>query len=411
MLRTGAVCFVLALWAGTPTLAAECPGNPDAIGTSRVIAVDPTEHTRIGTMQYPETLPLADHEVVLTFDDGPLPPSTNRILDILASQCVKATYFIIGRMARAFPDTLRHVAAAGHTIGTHTENHPLFLNRLPLERAEQEVDEGIASVVAALGDPKEVAPFVRIPGLSRTQALEQYLGQKGIMVWSADFPADDWKHISAAEITKRALSRLEAKGKGVLLLHDIHPATAQALPVLLRELKKRGYHIVHVVPASADHPKTATLPEQWLMHPGKPPEPPVVGVDLEGPAPVLPVPAAREFVMIRASAPKHAPRRAHAPESPLWPAVEHAALSSEAELPVPGPQSFGYSESLQPVIPAVITHSAGHFSLAAPRPRPARHAATRSVRHAPRHAATRNPPRPADEFRLGPPEWDGLASP
>ena len=76
--------------------AGECPGNPDALGTSRTIVVDPREHIRIGTMGYAETLPLADHEVVLTFDDGPIPPYTDKILDILAAECVKATYFIVG---------------------------------------------------------------------------------------------------------------------------------------------------------------------------------------------------------------------------------------------------------------------------------------------------------------------------
>ena len=61
-------------------------------------------------MQYPETLPLEDHEVVLTFDDGPLPRNSNQILDILASQCVKATFFTIGRMAQAYPEGVRKLA-------------------------------------------------------------------------------------------------------------------------------------------------------------------------------------------------------------------------------------------------------------------------------------------------------------
>ena len=104
--------------------AADCPGNPGALGTSRTLVVDPREHPRIGTMQYAETLPLQDHEVVLTFDDGPLPPHSTQVLDILASQCVKATFFIIGRMARDFPEGVRRVRDAGHTIGTHSQNHP-----------------------------------------------------------------------------------------------------------------------------------------------------------------------------------------------------------------------------------------------------------------------------------------------
>jgi len=81
--------------------AADCPGHPDALGTSRTLVVDPKQHPRIGTMQYAETLPLDDHEVVLTFDDGPLPKYSNQVLAILAEQCVKATFFIIGRQANA----------------------------------------------------------------------------------------------------------------------------------------------------------------------------------------------------------------------------------------------------------------------------------------------------------------------
>src|ERR1700685_4168623 len=132
--------------------AADCPGHPDAIGTSRTLVVDPREHPRIGVMQYPETLPLADHEVVLTFDDGPLPRNSNQVLDILAAQCVKATFFEIGRMAQSYPEGIRKLIAAGHSVGTHSQTHPLTMNKMPIERARQEIDDGIASVQAALGD-------------------------------------------------------------------------------------------------------------------------------------------------------------------------------------------------------------------------------------------------------------------
>ena len=147
-------CLCLGLFtciAAQAASAADCPGHPDALGTSRTLVVDPREHPRIGTMQYPETLPLGDHEVVLTFDDGPLPRYSNRILDILASQCVKATFFTIGRMAQAYPEGVRKLRDAGHSIGTHSQDHPLSMNRMSIERARQEIDDGIAST-AALGD-------------------------------------------------------------------------------------------------------------------------------------------------------------------------------------------------------------------------------------------------------------------
>ncbi|MCA1453520.1 polysaccharide deacetylase family protein [Bradyrhizobium sp. BRP22] len=247
--------------------AADCPGHPDALGTSRTLVVDPREHARIGTMQYAETLPLDDHEVVLTFDDGPLPKYSNQVLDILASQCVKATFFIIGRQANANPQGVRKLIAAGHTVGTHSQNHPLTFNKMSIEQARQEVDAGIASTVAALGDASKLAPFFRIPGLLRAAAVEDYLASRGIQAWSADFPADDWRHIPPSRVYDLAIQRLEAKGKGILLLHDIQPRTVAALPRILQELKARGYRIVHVVPATPERPATPTDPVQWLLHP------------------------------------------------------------------------------------------------------------------------------------------------
>jgi peptidoglycan-N-acetylglucosamine deacetylase len=267
--RQTAVAFgLLAGFAAHAACAADCPGHPNALGTSRTLVVDPREHPRIGTMQYRETLPLADHEVVLTFDDGPLPRNSNQILDILATECVKATFFTIGNMARFSPEGVRKLLVAGHTIGTHTQNHPLNMNRMPIERAKQEIDDGIASTKAALGDDADaLAPFFRIPGLLRANDVEDYLAEKGIQVWSADFLADDWRHISSSRVYDLAVSRLEAKGKGILLLHDIQARTVAALPRILETLKARGYRIVHVVPATPDRPATPTEPEQWLLHP------------------------------------------------------------------------------------------------------------------------------------------------
>jgi len=247
--------------------AADCPGHPNALGTSRTIVIDPREHPRIGTMQYRETLPLRDHEVVLTFDDGPVPKHSNQVLDILAAECVKATFFIVGQQARANPANVRRLVADGHTVGTHTQNHPPRFDKLPVERAKQQIDDGIASTSAALTDPGAVAPFFRNPGLRRDQDIEDYLASRGIQLWSADFPADDWRHISPARVYQLAIQRLEAKGKGVLLLHDIQARTAVALPKILHELKARGYRIVHVVPATAERPATPTDPQEWQMRP------------------------------------------------------------------------------------------------------------------------------------------------
>jgi peptidoglycan/xylan/chitin deacetylase (PgdA/CDA1 family) len=277
-MRSLAASIALAALTASSAIAAECPGGrPDALGTERVLVVAPQEHTRIGTMQYPESLPLADNEVVLTFDDGPLPPYTDRILETLAAECVKATFFMVGRQANAYPATVRRVYNEGHTIASHSQNHPLIFTKLALPRAQQEVDQGIHSIAAALGNPRALAPFFRFPGLGRSRAVEAYLASHGLMTWSADAVADDWTHISAQQVLHRALQRLEQKHKGILLLHDIQPATALMLPQLLRELKARGYHIVQVVPAGPDRPRTVTEPETWVMHkPAKPAWPAVL---------------------------------------------------------------------------------------------------------------------------------------
>src|SRR5262249_48728114 len=163
-----------------------------------------------------------------------------------------------------------------------------------------EIEDGFTSIRTALGDPDGVANFFRIPGLLRQEPVEEYLASRGVMTWSVDFLADDWTHIKADEIVRRALNRIEARGKGILLLHDIHPKTALALPTLLHELKAHGFKIVHVVPADAEHPKTATLPEQWRVvrtarRDGIWPYVEVSLATLSMPEPVLEAPSVKNF--------------------------------------------------------------------------------------------------------------------
>ncbi len=349
-----AICG-LTLVGATIARAADCPGNADALGTSRTIAVDPAEHPRLGSMQYHESLPLEDHEVVITFDDGPLPPRSNRVLEILAHECVKATYFMVGKMAHAFPEMVRRIRDAGHTIGTHSYSHPLTFHRMSLDRAEFEINEGIAAVTEALGDGTAPAPFLRVPGLLRAEGVEHYLASRHIQVWSADFPADDWLKIGPGQVYSRALQRIKANRKGILLLHDIQAKTVEALPYLLRELKRRGYRIVHVVPATPDQPKTATDPQQWIMHARQLwPQTPIF-IEAE---PELPAPSPESFgfdATFDSKSVVHGP--IHRPHALLghgrgrsvstWPhglesVPEMRIRTTRPQLPAPSPQSFCY---------------------------------------------------------------------
>jgi peptidoglycan-N-acetylglucosamine deacetylase len=254
------------LGAGSVARAQDCPGHPDAIGTSRVITIDPNDYQRLGTLNYQQTVPLDDHEVVLTFDDGPLPPYSSQVLDILASQCVKAVFFLVGEMAKAYPAVARRVHDEGHTIGSHSQDHPLRFDRISDEKVRWEIDAGIDNVSAALGEGGGLAPFFRIPGFGRTDVVESELAARSLVVFSTDTVADDWhRHISPSQIIARAMSRLEAKGKGMLLLHDIHPWTVAALPGLLKALKDKGFRIVQVVPSATVPPGPIAGRSLWTV--------------------------------------------------------------------------------------------------------------------------------------------------
>ncbi len=367
-LSLGLFAGIFSCLAANGALAAECPNHPDALGTSRTLVVDPREHPRIGAMQYSESLPLRDHEVVLTFDDGPVPRNSNQILQILADQCVKATFFTIGHQAQANPDGVRKLAAAGHTVGTHSQDHPLTFNKMSVEQAKQEVDQGIASTLAALGDAAALSPFFRVPGLLRGEGVEEYAASQGLQIWSADFLADDWRHISSARVYEFAIKRLEARGKGILLLHDIHARTVAALPKILHELKARGYRIVHVVPATAERPATPTEPQDWQVHPILEDVPivhwpKVPDFDLAG---VVTLPAAtlEDVVMLDANLlPSGRPgdgtrRSAHGvpvPREPPWPRQIAVSLQeTEPVLPVPEASLFQIAEKAHAVTKPLV---------------------------------------------------------
>jgi peptidoglycan/xylan/chitin deacetylase (PgdA/CDA1 family) len=217
-------------------------------------------------MHYQTSVPLEDHEVVLTFDDGPRPPYTDRILEALAHECVKATFFQVGYMVRAHPETVRRVYNAGHSIGSHSQNHAVYFSSLGLPGITSEVGGGFATIAAALGDPRAVSTFFRAPGLAQNRTLNPYLAGRATSLWSTDTHAWDWSGISPAEIIRRMLAMLEAKGKrGVVLLHDLQPSTALAMPALLKALKANGYKIVHAVapgerPASVPEPNAPAAP-------------------------------------------------------------------------------------------------------------------------------------------------------
>jgi peptidoglycan/xylan/chitin deacetylase (PgdA/CDA1 family) len=232
--------------------AAECP-RKDALGTFRVLAVDPAATPRVGLKSFPQTLPLDDHEVVLTFDDGPWPATDRKILAALAQECVRATFFLIGKPASAYPELVRRMAAEGHTVAHHTWTHHNLKYMKP-DAAIGEIDKGIAAVEAALHGKATATPstpFFRFPYFEMTQATLDAFQSRGIAVFGADLWASDWNPMTPAEQLKLLTERLQAARKGIILLHDPKAQTSAMLPAFLRWLRENRYRVVHIVPAGA----------------------------------------------------------------------------------------------------------------------------------------------------------------
>jgi peptidoglycan/xylan/chitin deacetylase (PgdA/CDA1 family) len=229
--------------------AADCP-RQGTLGTSRILSVDAATTPRVGLKSFPQTLPLRDHEVVLTFDDGPWPPTTARVLAALAHECVSATFFLIGRTASEHPDLVRRIAAGGHSIGHHTWLHRSLMRIKPSETTE-EIDHGISAVEMALHGAATTTPstpFFRFPGFESTPATLDLLQSRGIVVFGADLWASDWNRMTPKQELKLITDRLKAARKGIILFHDPKAQTAAMLPAFLRYLRDNDYHVVHIVP-------------------------------------------------------------------------------------------------------------------------------------------------------------------
>jgi peptidoglycan/xylan/chitin deacetylase (PgdA/CDA1 family) len=236
--------------AAAPSAIGACD-KPNALGLARIVEIDTTGGPGFGFEHFKQYDFLRMNEVVLTFDDGPWPNNTPAVLKALADHCLKATFFPIGKHATYFPDILRQVAEAGHTIGNHTWGHK-DLSKKPydtdLEAAKEEIEMGVSAVHMAIEGP--TAPFFRFPALKHPPELVKYLGERNIGMFSTDLDSFDFKMRKPEQVIKSVMDKLKKHGKGIVLMHDFQHATAEALPELLRQLKAGGYKIVHMKPKS-----------------------------------------------------------------------------------------------------------------------------------------------------------------
>ncbi len=258
VLRGMAACGVAPVLSPLGALAAECTSEGRI--ASRELAVGTAGGLRVGLKSYPQTLPLADREVVLTFDDGPIPGPTSRVLDTLACQGVRATFFVIGRNAVANAGLLRRIRAEGHTVACHTWSHPWTLREMSDAAARRDIDAGFDAIAQVLGEPS--APFFRFPGFADTPALLAWLASRDIGVFGCDLWASDWSPMSPEQELELTLGRLEQARKGIILFHDVQARTAAMLPRFLAALAAGGYSVVHTVPGRGAA-NTVSAPPGW----------------------------------------------------------------------------------------------------------------------------------------------------
>ena len=231
--------------AAAPAPAKAACNNPNALGVERVVQIDTTGGPGFGFEHFKAYDFLRDKEIVLTFDDGPWPGNTPAVLKALADQCTKALFFPIGKHAGWHPEILKQVAAAGHTIGSHTWSHK-DLSKLTPEEAKNEIEMGIAAVSIALGN-QPVGPFFRFPALRHPPEMVKYLGERNVGIFSTDMDSFDFKMRKPDQVIKSVMAKLEKHGKGIILMHDFQHATAEAAPELFKQLKAGGYKVVQVV--------------------------------------------------------------------------------------------------------------------------------------------------------------------
>ena len=205
--------------------------------------------------------------MVLTFDDGPWPPTTPKVLAALAQQCVRATFFLIGKPASEHPELVRRIAAEGHTIGHHTWLHRSLMQIQPSETTRKSTTayQAIEMALHGVATTIPTTPFFRFPGFEMTPATLDLLQSRGIVVFGADLWASDWDPMTPQQELKLITDRLNAARKGIILLHDPKAQTAAMLPAFLRYLRDNHYRVVHVVPTAARRSTLTACREPAIM--------------------------------------------------------------------------------------------------------------------------------------------------
>lgn len=217
--------------------------------------------------------------IALTFDDGPHPIHTPKLLDILKAEGVKATFYVIGRSVETYPEIAKRIVAEGHEIANHTWTHP-SLSKLGAASVKREIDRTSDVIRTVTGiTPKTMRPPYGATNARINKRMDEEFGLKVIM-WSVD-PLD-WKYRNSTRVANEILTKTQPGG--IVLAHDIHPSTVAAMPAAIDGLKAKGFRFV-------------TVTELLAMERGKAPSDAVRMAGIE-PSPT-PSPEATPFVVTR----------------------------------------------------------------------------------------------------------------
>lgn len=229
--------------------------------------------------------------IAITFDDGPNPETTNKLLKILADRGVKATFFVLGSRAEQSPEILRAMVAAGHEVGNHSWNHPQ-LTKIPVAAADKQIEDTNTVIQNATG----VKPrYLRPPYGSMNPTLARHIEEKyglTFIYWAVD-PLD-WKVRDSNAVHDQIMKQV--RPGAIILAHDIHPTTVAAMPRVIDELLEKGYKfktVSELIALDKPTPKVASAAAPApaaKKKPAKPAEPKPAGTSGVKPVNISPVP-------------------------------------------------------------------------------------------------------------------------
>jgi len=216
----------------TPAVSAPAMRNPNMSLSSDISGAKGVSFSQVRTsMPY----------IAMTYDDGPHPSNTPRLLDMLRKRNIKATFYVVGKNVNQYPHIVRRIVSEGHEIGSHSWSHPNFA-KMSDSAVRQELNKTRDAIIAASGvQPRTLRPPYGSLRSSQRLWIHKEYGYPTIL-WDVD--PMDWKRPGPSVVTSRILSKTH--NGSIVLAHDLHKSTVDAMPATLDGLLRRGFKFVTV---------------------------------------------------------------------------------------------------------------------------------------------------------------------